>query len=294
LIAGINAALSLRGESPIVLGRGARTASAVASLGIAAAFLLAGCGMDADFKQARHLDESGEKMRALKTYERFLQRHPDDPRVEEASYRLGLIYSHALNRCPEAVKYFERAARFEGRRAADSRFELMNCPDYFPIRQDAKWNFVDSETGGNIMRLQIQVARSSGSASGEVMGWYFAGETRDRKYWRGYSKSEWTVWEQVEKGGRKAPILKYPFQKGRSWSVKRGENTDEYKVVGTGQTVKVRAGTFHDCVKVKVHTQGFPSWINQYFCPGVGRVKTTIGVSGAENPIEELAEYRQP
>jgi len=262
-----------------------------AALILLCVMLAAGCGADSDYKQARHLDDTGQKMRALKAYERFLERHPEDPRAELVSFKTGEIYARVLGRCPEAVRHFEDVARLNGKFAEQARFGLMNCPDFFPLQSGTKWTFVDSATGGNIMRLEVGVLRSSAAREAEVAGWYYAGEQRDRDYWRGYSKADWTVWEQVEKDGRRSPVLKYPYRKGRSWSVTRGENTDDYTVVGDNLEVKVKAGSYSGCVKVKVHTRGYPSWLFQYFCPGVGRVKTTTGVRGEENPIEELAAF---
>ncbi|HBL17962.1 MAG: hypothetical protein A2X36_06595 [Elusimicrobia bacterium GWA2_69_24] len=250
-----------------------------------------GCGANLDFKQARHLEDAGDKMRAVAAFERFLERRPADPRVPEASFRLGRLHAEVLGRCPEAVRYFEAAARAEGPWAEPSRLGLMTCPDFFPLQPRSRWTYVDTESGGKNMRLEIAVKASSGAAGAEVSGAFFAGAKRFMDYRRRYSRSEWSVWESEGDAPDRAPILRFPFRAGRSWEIRRGKQKVRYDIAADGLTVRTKAGSFPDCLKVKAHTEGYASWVYEYFCPGVGRVKTTVGVPGSENPNTELAAF---
>ena len=62
--------------------------------------------------------------------------------------------------------------------------------------------------------------------------------------------------------------------------------------MAAGVDLKVQAGAFSGCLKVRRRTSGQASWVFDYYCPGIGRVKTTIGIPGGENPNTELAEYK--
>lgn len=260
------------------------------------AFFFAGCGADMDYKQGRHLEENGEPFRAREAYEEFIQDYPDDARVTEVRYRTGRIYAQALERCEDAVPLFESAARDHSpankQWAKRARQALMTCPDFFPLRMGATWRYVDTLSGGKNMSLTVGVKASTEGIVGEIAGAMYAGKTFVQKYQRTYDKSEWAVFETIE--GKRAPILKYPFRKGRSWTATQGGRRESFTIVAERLEVRVRAGRYRGCLKVKRKLSGFPSWVYDYYCPGVGRVKTSIGVPGRENPNTELAEYQFP
>lgn len=255
------------------------------------AALAAGCGADLDFKQARHLEDKGEARRAAAEYDKFLQKHPSDPRVPEASYRAGRLYAEGLGRCPEASPLFEAAARSSGPWAEPARQALMSCPDFFPIAAGHKWTFVDTLSGGANMRLETAVTAATGTTAGLVTGQFYAGTEAFRKYRRGYEKSDWTVWEEEE--GVRSPILRWPYAKGRSWEAEKPTGPVTYTVESDDAAVKVKGGTYTGCLKIRSQARGFDSWVYDYYCPAVGRVKTTVGVPGAENPNTELAKFER-
>ena len=59
--------------------------------------------------------------------------------------------------------------------------------------------------------------------------------------------------------------------------------------------MKTLGGVFSGCIKVRETDPRFPrSWKFDYFAPGVGRVKTTVGAPGVENPNTELLRYQAP
>ena len=63
--------------------------------------------------------------------------------------------------------------------------------------------------------------------------------------------------------------------------------------VARGADTRTRAaGVFSGCLKVRERNSAFKtSWRYDYYCPGVGRVKITIGGPDFENPNTELLRY---
>ena len=254
-----------------------------------------GCA-DWDFRSAARLERKGEGARAVAAYERFAEKHPGHPRFAEAAFRAGRLYSEEFGRCEQAVPLYEKAARTarggEGPEAwpERARLALLSCPDYFPLSARRSWIYVDSASGGQNMRLEILVLRSSASLNADLTGAYFAGENRTQDYRRQCAKEGWTIWETAT--GSRQPILKYPFRTGHGWDGRQQGRAVRYEIVEHDASVEVKAGKFTDCLKVMSQVQGYPSWVYDYYCPGVGRVKTTVGVPGIENPNTELASYK--
>lgn len=254
-----------------------------------------GCA-DWDMRRAGRLERKGAKKEAVAAYERFLEKHPGHPRTAEAAYIAGRLYSEDFGRCAQALPLFEKAARLaDGEKAPGSwsekaRLSLLSCPDFFPLSPGRSWVYVDSASGGENMRLEILVLRSSSSLSADITGAYFAGDKRTQDYKRQAAKEGWSVMETV--GGEKLPILKYPFRQGHSWEGRQGGKSVRYSIVEDGALVETKAGKFTSCLKVKSQTHGYESWVYDYYCAGVGRVKTTVGVPEAENPNTELASYK--
>ena len=248
---------------------------------------------DLEFRQARRLEDKREFDRAAASFERVLEKSPGGARETEVLVRLGRIYAEEFGRCERAVPLFEGAARMGAPSSSGvdwpalARRALMSCPDYFPLRDGARWVFVDSQSGGANMRLDIALSRSSSTAN--AAGAYFAGRERFKEYRRSYEVEDFILWEG-EPAGERAPILRYPYHEGLSWQARRGGKLFTYRIDAAGVSVSVKAGSFSGCLKVKSSAAGDPAWVFDYYCPGVGRVKTTVGVPEGENPNTELAE----
>lgn len=260
---------------------------------VAAALSLAGCGGDFAFDRAAKRERRGAYVDAAERFERFAAKRPAHPRVPEALVRAARIRTYVFQRCPEAKPLLERVAREfpDSPWAEEAKRTLLDCPDYFPIRAGSDWVFVDSQTGGRNMRLVIEVSTAS-AESAELEGAFFAGARRFQEFRRRYVKEGWAVWE--EEGRERVPILRYPYHEGQVWTAKRGGRAVEFRVESAAEVVKVRAGTFHGCLRVRESQRGLPAWKYDYYAPGVGRVKTTIGGKGFENPNTELKAVKVP
>ncbi|OIO05815.1 MAG: hypothetical protein AUJ52_13115 [Elusimicrobia bacterium CG1_02_63_36] len=246
----------------------------------------------AALERGRTFELEGQAAAAIETYEKYLDRWPDAPGEGEAAFRAARLYDRERQDCGNAVPLYERSARAGGPWAEQARNALVGCPDFFPLPAGAKWVFVDSASGGENMRLELAVRESSGGLSGVIAGAFFAGEERFRDYRREVVKEDWGIWEERETG--RSPILRYPFRKGRSWEATEGGKGVRYEIVEDSLTVEVKAGRFEGCLKVKSRTAGYGSWVFDYYCPRVGRVKTTVGAPGVENPNTELSAYTLP
>jgi hypothetical protein len=232
---------------------------------------------------------------AVPALERFVARRPRDPRACEAHLRLGRIYARNFGRYAEAQRHFEAAARgFPSRLscALEAKAEIMDCPDFFPLESGRTWVYGDTASGGRNMRLEVEIRPAAGGKMAQLSS-LFAGKKRISETTKEYAKKDWAVWEIAE--GREAMVLRYPFRAGSVWQGKSGKETLSYRIEGEGLEVKTLAGTFSGCIKVRESDPRFRnSWKFDYYAPGVGRVKTTVGAPGVENPNTELTHYRTP
>lgn len=237
-------------------------------------------------------DDTRKPVQALKHYEAFLDSRPKDPRSCQVRLRAAAIYKD-WGRCGEARRHWEAAARDFGGipECADrAKLSLLSCPDYFPLDKGRTWVYVDSASGGKAMRLDWEVRKSSGPGGGSIQTVLFAGNKRIREAMESYEKRDWGVWRTDAKPAE--PFLRYPFAADQAWEGKRAGAVIDWTIVSTEAKVKVAAGSFTDCLKVRERDHRFPSvYRYDYYCPDVGRVKTTVGGKGFENPNTELLRF---
>ncbi|MBI5241858.1 MAG: tetratricopeptide repeat protein [Elusimicrobia bacterium] len=247
-----------------------------------------------NFYGGRFFDETGRYGRAAAALERFLDRDPDDPQACQARLRLGRIYNRHFGRYLEAKRLLEAAARGEegGPCALEAKAELLNCPDYFPLERGRTWVYGDTASGGRNMRLEVVLRDGAGGKVAQTSSLY-AGKKRISVNSKDYAKKDWAVWEVS--GGKEHLFLRYPFQAGTSWKSGAGRQALSYRIEADALEVRVKAGAFSGCIKVRETDPRFPqSWKFDYFAPGVGRVKTTVGARGVENPNTELISFKAP
>jgi len=262
-----------------------------AEFAVLAALLFSGC--DTYHYVAGTIQEDARRpVQAMKHYERFVASRPKDPRACEVRLRAAELYRSFFSRCEEARAHYEAAARdFPYQKACLERAKLglLRCPDYFPTDAGRTWVYVDSASGGKAMRLEWE-ARVSSGAVGTISSALYAGDRRIQTKIEFYEKADWAVW-RVDKEGREA-VLRYPYNEAMAWTAKRGKSKVDYLVVSGSATVQAAAGTFSGCVKIREKDSAFKnSWRYDYYCPDVGRVKTTIGGPGFENPNTELLRF---
>ena len=258
------------------------------SLLVLPALLLAGCDTYHYLAGTIH-EDARRPIQAMKHYEAFLASRPRDPRACEVRLRAAELYRTFFNRCEEARAHYEAAARDFPRQKAcleRAKLGLLRCPDYFPTDPGRTWVYVDSASGGKAMRQESEALVSSNT----IQSGLFAGQKRIFLKTERYERADWAVW-RVDKDGRE-PILRYPYSEAMTWTVKRGKTSIEYLVASSSAAVDTKAGAFTGCLKIREReTANRRSWKYDFYCPGVGKVKTTIGGPGYENPNTELLRF---
>lgn len=227
---------------------------------------------------------------AQRRLELFVEKAPDDPRACDAHLRLGRLYADVYDRPVEARRHFEAAARGFPKDTAcveAAKAGILSAPDYFPLAAGRVWVYGDSASGGRAMRLEVEAR-----PEGKLVSSLFAGQKRLSSEEKAYAKRDWEV---VEVGAAKpAPVLRYPYARGTRWSASRGKDRVSYLIESDGMEVKTKAGLFKGCVKVRESNAAFRgSWKYDYYCPGVGKVKTTVGGPGIESPNTELLSFQR-
>ncbi|MDD5657254.1 MAG: tetratricopeptide repeat protein [Elusimicrobia bacterium] len=262
---------------------------------LAGAWQIFGLARDAyDFYGGRFFDDTGRYGRSAAALESYLSRHPEGPRACRVRLRLGRVYNRRFGRWSEARRHFEAAARsYDAACASAARAEIMNCPDYFPLDAGRQWIYGDTASGGRNMRLEVRAEAGAGGRA-VLRGVLYAGKKRLSSEAREFRKKDWAVWEGLKKG--EIVFMRYPFAAGSRWRARREGRLFSYRVEAGGQRVSTLAGSFSDCIKIRETDPRFAgrAWKFDYYAPGVGRVKTTVGAPGVENPNTELVEFVAP
>lgn len=249
-----------------------------------------------NFDDAARLEQQGRHLKAAASFEHFAKNYPSDPRAPESLYRAAAIYAEELSLCAKAVPLYEGLARaYPGARpwAQLAARGVFSCPDYFPTEPGRKWVYGDSQTGGRNMKQYSAALAESDPLKAKIETSVYAGSKLVRKITRLYSRDNWELTEKEAGRGLTVCILKYPFSKGRSWSSGSAGSAVRFTIEDDSAVVKTRAGSFDNCLKVRQQLEGIPSWLFEYYAPGVGRVLTTVAGKGFENRNTELLSYEK-
>jgi len=253
---------------------------------------LCACGVNYYYEEAFKLERQGMPLKAADCYKLFAEKNPKDTRAPGALFRAAEIYSRKFGLCGKSQSVFEtllknyaetplRPAAMKG---------LFVCPDYFPVDRPLAWIYGDSATGGANAKQFIRVA-DWGSGKAYTLTQIYAGKTLIAKQKKFYSFSARDFIETRD--GFDTIVLRYPAEKGLAWVSLSGGRKARFTVEAAGIKVKVRAGEFSDCIKVKQQLEGLPSWIYEYYAPWTGKILTSVAGKGFENRVTELLEYEE-
>jgi hypothetical protein len=261
------------------------------------AVTIAGCGANYQFKKARALENKKYYPQAAEKYIQVADKHPSNPLAPESLYRAGRIYQKQLKIYSKSTDVFARLIRaYSGVEPWSSLAKngIFDSPDYFPLDAGFKWTEGDSETGGSNMRVESSCVEVTTGVY-KVTRNYFAGARSVTAIVRYYKKADYRLLESGDKGLASPFVrIKYPFEAGSSWETESGSRKFRLNIEGTGLTIRVRAGEFSGCLKVRQEDKGFPdSYKYEYFAPGAGLILTTVGSrkSGSEHRNTELISY---
>jgi tetratricopeptide (TPR) repeat protein len=248
------------------------------------AFLLAGCS---PMEKAQRLERDGKPAEAAEAYSAAAKARPGSPDAPKALLAAGRLWSR-LGRCDRAEPAFEDAAKLYGEPwRAQAEAELLDCPDFFPLKAGSSWMLGDSETGGSNMRQEFKTVSAALDGAGELEVKIYAGRKLYTTIKRKIKKAEWRI-EESDKSGVSTVVLRYPFKAGSTWTSRRGQKEVRFTIDSSSETVEVKAGRFSGCLKVREQIEGLPSWTYTYYAPGIGRVLTSVAGRGYETRNAEL------
>ena len=256
------------------------------------AALLAAGGCAPRYDDAAVLEGQGRLLKAAQKYAAFAQARPRDPAAPKALMAAAEIYSLKLGLCAESKPLLENLARDyrEFKLPGDVFRQIFICPDYFPVAPGFKWTYGDTQTLGRNARQETEVTDRTGSGASLSIAFY-AGTTLVNKQRKDY---RFSGLDFLERQGRKDTVLlRYPLDAGKSWTSAGPEGSLEFRVDQTGLKVKVKAGEFEGCVKLRRRVAGQPSWVYEYYAPWKGRVLTSVAGKGYENRVMELISYEE-
>jgi hypothetical protein len=252
---------------------------------------LSGCS-NYYYEEAVKLEKQGLSIKAAVYYEMFAKKHPSDSKAPESLLKSADIYSKKFRLCHKSMPIYEHIIRnYKHSGVVDmANMGLFVCPDYFPLARERKWTYGDSQTGGENMKQQVHI-KSLGTSKVITQTLIYAGknlvQTLDKIYL-------FSGLEFIERqSGFDTIILKYPITQDTEWISKKPEQAVKFKVERVGLKVRVRAGEFTDCIKMKQQVEGISSWVYEYYAPWVGKVLVTVAGPGYENRVMELISYEE-
>ena len=254
--------------------------------------LAAACGCGPRFGDGAELEKQGRWLQAAGKYREFALKNPADPAAPKALAAAAELYSVKLGLCPESLPLLERLAReYPSYRMPEELYRrIFICPDYFPSGPGLKWKYGDSQTLGRNATQTVEVADHTPRGA-LLKSAFYAGDQLVSSQKRAYRFSGLNF---VESQGRlDTVLLAYPLEQGKTWTSRAPEGRLEFRVEKTDLKVRVGAGEFAGCVKVRRRAAGLPSWIYEYYAPWTGKILTSVGGPGYENRVTELLKYEE-
>ncbi|MDD2804158.1 MAG: hypothetical protein PHV33_01275 [Elusimicrobiales bacterium] len=254
--------------------------------------LLAASGCGPRYGDGQELERQGRLLQAAEKYSAFALKNPAAAEAPKALAAAAELYSVKLGLCARSQPLLERLAREypEYKMPEDLFRRIFVCPDYFPAGPGLKWKYGDSQTLGKNATQTVEVADHT--ARGAVLkSAFYAGDQLVSSQKKVYRFSGMNFVENQDR--KDTVVLAYPLEQGKTWTASGPEGRLEFRVERAGLKVKVGAGEFADCVKVRRRAAGMPSWIYEYYAPWTGKVLTSIGGPGYENRVTELLAYEE-
>jgi len=254
---------------------------------------LAACGANYHYEEASKLEKQGLFLKAAAYYKIFADRNPRDARAPDAIFKAAEIYSKNFCLCHKSKPLFERLLKnYPDTPLRDAAMKgLFVCPDYFPIDKRQVWTYGDSETGGDNASQETRVLELKTGGEAVTGTTLYAGSVVVSKQTKTY---RFLNNELIEtQSGFDTIVLRYPVEKGRAWTSVSAGRKVVFTVQAAGLKVKVLAGEFENCIKVKQQMEGLPSWLYEYYAPWTGKILTAVAGEGYENRVMELLKYEE-
>ena len=254
--------------------------------------LLAAGGCAPRYDDAAALEKQGQLLKAARKYDAFARAKPEDPSAPKALMAAAEIYSLKLGLCAESKPLLERLARgYPSFKMPEDLFRrIFVCPDYFPAGPGSRWVYGDSQTLGQNARQVVEVGDRTPKGT-LIKSSFYAGEALVSSQKKTYRFEGMNFTESQDR--KDTLILNYPLEAGKTWTSSGQEGRLEFAVEKTGLKVKVKAGEFPGCVKIRRRVAGGSSWVYEYYAPWTGKVLTAVAGKGFENRVMELLKYEE-
>lgn len=207
---------------------------------------------------------------------RFLEK--GDPERAMGAYR------DALKFLPGDREALGQIQKLQGRGKTARRRSTLS---YSPLQPGARWTY-EEEAGERTRRILSVEAKEDGVLEAEV---------EDRPDRMGGGKSRTYTWVHDaqglrEIGGGDRRLLAEPLEVGTRWSEQEEMFVLTYEYVALKEKVVVPAGTYSECIKVRITAETIPYRVEpvvyyRYYALGVGLVKT----ERAGGRLQALKEY---
>ena len=249
------------------------------------------CVSKGSFEEARRSEKLGRVRTAIEQYETFVKMHSRDPDAPQALFRIGEIYRAVIADPVKARKYYRNTSEWYPQspwgKAAD--LALINYPDYFPFTPGIRV-LGDSQSGGAYMRsLETLELVKDRPERIRLKREIFAGEKKVSSVELEYEKSDGELREYSPGGKFATVVLRFPVTKGKRLETLRNNKRVIYEVQDVNDSVRVKAGAYKDCLRLREQEVGRPgSWKVQTFAPGAGLILVSNATSKQETRVVEL------
>jgi len=253
---------------------------------------LAAGGCAPRYEDAEVLEKQGRLLKAAQKYQAFSLAKPEDPAAPKALMAAAGIYALNLGLCGESKPLLERLARdYPSFKMPEEVFRrIFVCPDYFPAGPGLKWVYGDTETLGQNARQVVEVT-DHGAKGTVVRSTFFAGTEQVSSLKKTYRFDGMNFIETQDR--KDTLILNYPVAPGKTWVSSGPEGRLEFSVEKAGLKVKVKAGEFSGCIKLRRRVAGASSWVYEYYAPWTGKILTAVAGPKYENKVMELLSYEE-
>ncbi|MFC1520779.1 tol-pal system YbgF family protein [Elusimicrobiota bacterium] len=255
---------------------------------------LGSCSSENLVSKGDYYFKKGIYLKALSAYKRYLKKAQTRTERSQAHVYIARCLTK-LGEKERSRESYEKAARtiMFGKWARIARQEITDIADFFPLTTGTVYEEGDSTTKGRNMYAVANVENHGNTYL--IRRKLYAGK-RSKKVVREtrsfYAKKPGLVLESEGSPNSKNPtlILSYPLEAGAAWRSSRGKRKAIYRVSKDNMTVKVTAGEFSGCVEISERMIGSTSktQIFDIYCPGVGRIKRSVGDDKRQTPITEL------
>lgn len=170
----------------------------------------------------------------------------------------------------------------------------VNPGDYFPSKPGSNWSYQGEGNEYASFTREVLFAAGDQSQFKEANGgtvstsiYITSADSIKRVFFSGETYNPQNLLSPGFTSNDSSVILKNPLTTGASWT----SGNDTKKIVDSQVEVKTPAGTFSNCIKLEIKSQGSSSTVYEYYGKGVGLVKREF-IDGSATITSTLKAYK--